>query len=357
VSSLRVALDVTPLLAPPTGIHQVTRGLLDALSVRDDIELHGWLLTARGDRPSISIPVRRSRIPAAFAVRGWARSTFPPGRLVAGRADVVHGTNFLAPPTPRSVISLQDLTPLSYPQWCEPGVAAMVGPLRNAIRRGATVHVSSGLVRDEALAELRIEPDRVRLVHHAVRPIHGGDASLGRALAGSDRYVLVLGTVEQRKNVIAAVRATAELPPDVRLVVVGPAGNAEEALAASIRQVGSERVVRLPAVDASTRDSLIRGAVALAWPSRYEGFAVPPLEALSVGTPVVATAVGALPELIGDSIPLIAPGDDDAFAAALVAAVASPPPIPERVREAISELTWDRSAAAMVEVYRDVAGV
>lgn len=357
MNPLRVALDVTALLGPPTGIHQVTRGLLDALAMRDDIDLHGWLLTARGDRPPISIPVRRSRIPAAIAVRGWARSTFPPGRLVAGRADVVHGTNFLAPPTPRSVISLQDLTPISHPAWCEPAVAAMAAPLRHAIRRGATVHVSSALVREEALAELRVDPDRVRLVHHAVRPICGGDPSLGRGLAGSDRYVLVLGTVEERKNVTAAVNAAAELPPDVRLVVVGPAGNAEEAVAASIRRVGSERVVRLPAVDASTRNSLIRGAVALAWPSRYEGFAVPPLEALSVGTPVVATAVGALPELIGDAVPLIAPGDNDAFTHALIAAVASPPLIPERIRETIDALTWERSAAAMVEVYRDVAGL
>ena len=132
---LRVGLDVTSLVGPPTGIHQVTRGLLDALVARDDIDLHGWLLTARGAAPDVGIPVRRSRIPASLAIRGWARADLPPGRLVTGPADVVHGTNFLAPPKRNSVLSLQDMTPLAHPAWCEPAVAAVAGVVRNAVRQ------------------------------------------------------------------------------------------------------------------------------------------------------------------------------------------------------------------------------
>ncbi len=355
MSRLRVGLDVTPLLGPPTGIHQVTRGLAAALVARDDIDVRGWLLTARGKRPAVAFPVRRSRLPASVTMRGWSRSRLPPGRLVTGRVDVVHGTNFLAPPSARSVVSLQDLTPITHPEWCRREVAAMAGPLRHAIRRGATVHVSSTSVRDEATDVLGIDPERVRLVHHGLTPLRGGDPATGRALAGAERYVLALGTVERRKNVAAAVRALEGLPNDVRLVIAGPVGNAEDEVAAVIRAIAPSRVVRLRTVDEHARNSLLRGASVLAWPSRYEGFSVPPLEALSVGTPIVATAVGALPELVGDEIPLLSVDDDDGFAVALAAGVAAPPPVPPAVAARLVELTWTRAAEAMTEIYRDVA--
>jgi glycosyltransferase involved in cell wall biosynthesis len=355
VNQLRVALDVTPLIGPPTGIHQVTRALMGALADRDDVDLRGWILTARGSRPDVDIPVRHSRVPAAVAIRGWSHSSLPPGRLVTGAADVVHGTNFLAPPSSSSVISLQDMTPLIHPEWCDPAVAAMAGPVRRAVRNGATLHVSSEFVRQEALAEFAIDEERVRLVHHAVPPLVGGSEELGRRLAGG-RYLLVLGRVEKRKNVALAVDALHELPTDIRLVVAGPPGNDSEAVDAAIARHPRERVVRLPTVSNHDRTSLVAGAEALLWPSLYEGFALPPLEALSVGTPIVATAVGALPELVGDRVGLVTPGDESAFVAATSAVVGAPPEVPTGLRTRINARTWADTASAMVEIYRDVAG-
>ena len=354
MSRLRVALDVTSLIGPPTGIHQVTRGLLDALATRADIDVRGWLLTARGIAPPLPVPVRRTRVPASLAIRGWTHLDMPPGRFVCGAADVVHGTNFLAPPTPRSVISLQDMTPITHPEWCDPAVVAMAGVVRNAVRRGATLHVSSALVREEALAELAIGEDRVRLVHHAVAPLVGGDADAGRRLAGGP-YLLVLGRTERRKNVAAAIEAMHGLPDEIRLVIAGPDGNDAPAVAAAVARHRPGRIVRLPRVSNHDRGSLVAGAEALLWPSRYEGFALPPLEALSVGTPVVATAVGALPELVGDAIDLIPAADDDAFAAAVVAVLAHPPEVSPALRARITARSWADAAAGMVEVYADVA--
>lgn len=354
MTRLRIALDVTPLIGPPTGIHQVTRGLLGALMARDDVAVRGWLLTARGERPDVEIAVRRSRVPASVAIRGWSHADFPPGRLVTGPADVVHGTNFLAPPKPTSIISLQDMTPLTHPEWCEPAVAAMAGPVRRAVRRGATLHVSSELVRQEALAEFAVTEDRVRLVHHAVAPLVGGSDDLGRRIAGGP-YVLVLGRVEKRKNVAAAVEALHALPDDVRLVVAGPDGNDSAAVDAAIARHRDGRVVRLPTVSNRDRTSLVAGAEALLWPSHYEGFALPPLEALSIGTPVVATAVGALPELVGDTVDLVTAGDAAAFTAAVVDALDDPREVPTPLRDRIKAHTWADAAAAMVEVYADVA--
>ena len=353
MSRLRVALDVTSLIGAPTGIHQVTRGLADALIQRDDLDLRGWILSARGTPPDLAVPVRRSRVPASLAIWGWGRSGFPPGRLVAGAADVVHGTNFLAPPSPSSVISLQDMTPLTHPEWCEPSVAAMAEPVRRAIRKGATLHVSSELVRQEALAEFSVSEERVRLVHHAVAPLVGGSAESGRKLAGASRYLLTLGRVEKRKNLPAAVAALHGLPDDVKLVVAGPSGNDEDALRVAIERFPAGRVVRLPTVNNHDRAALVSGAELLLWPSRYEGFALPPLEALSTGTAIVATAVGALPELIGDVVDLVPAGDDDAFAHAVAESLETP--APSELRERVLRHTWADAAAAMTKIYESVA--
>jgi len=353
MSRVRVAIDVTSLIGPPTGIHQVTRALIGALRARDDVAVRGWLLTARGERPDLGFPVRRSRVPASVALAGWARSGFPPSRFVAGEADVVHGTNFIAPPNPRSVITLQDMTPIAHPEWCEPAVQAMAGAIRRAVRRGATLHVTSDLVRREAIAEFGLTDERVRLVHHAVTPLTGGDDQLGRRIAGGP-YLLVLGRVERRKNVAAAVEALHALPDDLRLVVAGPSGNDDEAVDAAISRHRAGRVLRLPELSDHDRTSLVGGADALLWPSHYEGFALPPLEALSIGTPVVATATGALPELIGDTVPLVAPGDPDAFTEAIIAALDTSEEVPVALRDRIKAHSWTDAAAGMTEIYQDV---
>lgn len=354
MTRLRVGIDVTALLGPPTGVHRVTRSLIEALAADERVDVSGWLLSGRGARPAVDVPVRRSRVPASLVQRLWARGSLL-GRAVTGPVDVAHGPNFMAPPSPSSVISLQDMTPVLYPHWCRPEVAAMAPAIRRAVAVGARVHVSSALVGADAVEHLGADPSQVHLVHHAVEPLGAADPSSGRGIAGSDRYLLVLGTVERRKNVTAAVRALHQLDDDVTLVVSGPEGNAEAELAAALADIDPGRVRRLPVVDDHTRNALVRGATALLWPSTYEGFALPPLEAMSVGTPVIATAVGALPELIGEQVSLSAPGDDVAFIENTVAFMESPTPVPDAVRERIAALTWDRAAAAMVEIYQAAA--
>lgn len=345
---MRVGLDVTPLVGPPTGVHQHTRHLLDALTARADVEVHGWLLSARGTVPDLAVPVRRAPVPASMAARLWPHVGWP-GRRSLGAVDVVHGTNFLGPPAPTTVITVHDLTPLRHPDLVEPAVAAKAPAIRAAIDAGAWVHTPA-----EAVAtELRsiISSDRIRVVHQGLSiPTPGGDGG-GRRLAGADRYLLVLGTTERRKAVGRVVKALHAVPPDVRLVIAGPVGNDESEIERAVAETGAtDRVVRLTDVDAATRDALLADATALVLASSYEGFGFTPLEAAAIGTPVVATAVGALPELIGDLVPLADPDSPDL--APLLQAACEDPTMPPAVTDRVRALTWDAHAAAMVDLYR-----
>ena len=350
-SPLSVGIDVTSLLGPPGGIHQTTRGLIDALADTAGIKVRGWLLSFRGARPDITVAVRRSRVPARVAHRLWRRNLTMLDRLIVGSVDVVHGPNFTAPPSPRSVVTVQDLSFVRYPQWCRPEVVAMAEPLRAAIAAGAKIHVSSVAVAEEVCSHFDVPEGRVALVPHGISPVVAGDAALRRPLVGYEKYVLVLGTVEHRKNVAAVADNLSWLPNDVALVVAGPPGNAESTLRAA---AGDRRFVRLPVVDDLQKASLVRGATVLAFPSRYEGFGLPPLEALSVGTPVVATAVGALPELIGDVVSLAPTGDDGAFLEQLRTAITEPGTVPAGVQARVKTMTWQTAAQQMADLYRDV---
>jgi len=351
---LRVGIDVTPLLGPPTGIPAVTRGMVGALSRRTDIELSGWILSARGSAPALpdGMACVSSGIPAALVHRLWPRVTIPTARRVAGRVDVVHGTNYVVPPGPRTVLTLQDLSPILHPDWTGPAIARTGAIIRRAVGLGCVVHVPCERIRDDVCTHLGADPERVVVIHNAVDSVAGGSLTDGRRLAGAERFVLALGTTGQRKALPTLVEAMRALPTDVSLVVAGPVGDAETQLSAAVEanSLGG-RFRRLISVDDTARRDLLAASTVLAFPSSYEGYGLPPLEALSVGVPVVATDVGALRELIGHEVELVEPDDASAFADALRASFQTPAPPSESLRSMIAGLTWESAAADLVGAY------
>ena len=351
---LCVGIDVTPLLGEPTGVHQHTRALIDALGPRTDVEVTGWLLTGRGGRPDVSFPVRR-RLPATVVQRLWGFMSIPRRGLLAGPVDVVHGTNFLAPPAAGTVVTIHDTTPLTHSHLTVPAVAAKACAIRRILRSPALVHTASQLVADELVADHGADPDRVVTVPHALRPAPRADAHPG--VEDHERYIVTVGTTEKRKRVPAVVDALRHLPDDVGLVIAGPIGNDEPAVTHAIARLPDPaRVLRVTAVSDAARDALVTGASVLVHAAEYEGFGFTPLEALQVGTPVAATAVGALPELIGDEVALADP--DAADISAVLAeriAHALDTTVPPTVRQRLDALTWDTTAAAMVELYARAA--
>ncbi len=179
---------------------------------------------------------------------------------------------------------------------------------------------------------------------------------------GTSRYVLAIGTVEPRKDypsLVAAFELVAESHPDVALVVVGTDGWGSEALQAAVNASPARaRILRTGFLDDAHLGQVLRGAAALAYPSVYEGFGFPPVQAMAEGVPVVTTRVGAIPEVVGDAAVLVGPGDPEALAEALadvLAGGASVSDLIERGRLRSEAFTWSACARGLAGLYRDAA--
>lgn len=368
-SRLHVALDATPLVGARTGIGAFTAALLEHLAHRPDLSLTAYGLTWRGRRDlATAVPagVAVTRRPmAARPLRvAWQRAGGPALEWWTGPVDVVHGTNFVVPPTAgaASVVTVHDLTPLHYPELCDAATLVFPAMVRRALARGAWVHTHSRFVADEVVQHLGAPAERVVAVPAGVPAVPEADPEVGRRLAGSERYVLALGTVEPRKDLpllVQAFDAVAGARPGVRLVLAGPDGWGAEALAGAVaRAHHHDRIVRLGWVDERSRAGLLRGAAVLAYPSRYEGFGFPPLEGMAAGVPVVATTAGSLPEVLGDAATLVPVGDVDALAGALADLLDDPARRRRHVaagHRRAAAYRWEDTAAGVARVYRRAA--
>jgi glycosyltransferase involved in cell wall biosynthesis len=372
---LRVALDATPLLGFRTGVGVFCHGALEALGVRPDLDVRAFAVSWRRQHAitehlpaGVTAPQRPMPARPLHAV--WTHAAVPPLEWFIGPVDVVHGTNFVVPPTRRAgaVVSVHDLTPFHHPELANRATLAFPGLIRRAVRRGAWVHTDSAFVAAEVVEAVGADPSRVRVVHPGVPPLSPLDAHEAGLLvdhllpAGTTRFVLSLGTAEPRKDLPGLVRAfdaVASRHGDIALVLAGPPGWGEDALVTSIATAGAAaRIVQAGWVAADVRAALLARATVLAYPSLYEGFGFPPLEAMSLGVPVVATRAGSLPEVLGDGALLVDVGDHEGLAGALEQ-VLEDDAVRRRLVDAgtarAATYSWERCGDGLEQLYRDVA--
>jgi glycosyltransferase involved in cell wall biosynthesis len=370
---LRVAVDATALLASRTGVRVFCEEALAALGRREDVEVLAFAVTWR--RRQLLPPLLPPRVkavqcpmPARPINLAWRHAATPPIELFVGRAGVVHGTNYTVPPAARAarVVTVHDLTPLRYPELSDGRTPRFVPVLRRAIAAGAWVHVPSNYVAGEVVEAFGADPSRVRAVHHGIP----GQGLQGATVAstqlqlppGTRRYIVAVGTVEPRKDYPTLVRAFDALASDRRdlaLVLVGPDGWGTAALEGALAACRArDRVVRCGFLSAPDRDRTVAASSALAYTSLYEGFGFPTLEAMRDSVPVVATAVGAIPEVVGDAALLVPPADADSLAGALARVLDDEEVRAELVargRQRALCFSWDACAQGLVRLYAEAA--
>ena len=355
MAPVRVAFDTGPLYGPRTGIGHAVAALREALAARTDVAVQPYLLSFRAtpEPPTVRLP-----LPAAAAQRVWARTAHPRADRWLPGAEVVHGTNYVLPPTRLpGLVSVYDCWFLRHPAQASPAVRRAGAVLRASIGRGAVVHVSSDATR-RAVEEF-FPGARVRMVHLGALPLPEVGEPVG-ALDGAP-FVLAVGTLERRKNLPGLVKAFVAVAADradLRLVLAGGNGDDAAAVRDAVDALGPQlapRVLFTGRVSEGTRGWLLRHAAVLAYPSLDEGFGFPLLDGFQAGVPVVASTAGSIPEVAGDAA-LLCPADDvDGLAAALSTAL-DDDALRQRLTTAGHErwprFTWPDCAAEMASLYR-----
>ncbi len=227
------------------------------------------------------------------------------------------------------------------------------------IRRDADLVLCSSEATRRDAVDAGIAPDRLRVVPLGVRrPVvtPGAVAEVRRKFAITGRYVLHLGTDEPRKNAAALARVVPRLPDDVSVVFAGGAG-----WGATSRRAATHpgRILNVGFVTEAEKSALLAGADVFGFPSVWEGFGLPVLEAMAQGTPVVTSQDTAMAEIVADAGLLVDPGDDEALTSALVQ-VLDDDHLARRLARAGTEradqFTWERTGAAVLDAYREVLG-
>jgi glycosyltransferase involved in cell wall biosynthesis len=358
-----IALDATLWDEPTTGIGLYTRCLYDAL-LRRGANLHRFGARTTGEAP------RRLSSRTAYLLAEL------PAALGLSRARLFHGvSNFNLPltkiPGKRMVLTVHDLIPELFPATVSKGFRWQFRIwLARSLRVADRVVCVSSTTRDDLLRHFEIDPARVSVVLNGVdhvdrvAPLDRVGEQYLESLALPDRFVLYAGSLDARKNVVLVLEAFERLWRDGKrttLVLSGQSwfgsGPAETRIAA-LRSEGLD-IRPLGYLAEPEFYEVMRRATVFAFPSRYEGFGLPPLEAMRLGVPCVVSNAGSLPEVCGQAARYVTPDDADALARTLWGVLENPEErrhLADASRKQAAPMTWERAAEQTLEVYRAALG-
>ncbi len=283
------------------------------------------------------------------------------------RFDLVqHGGGTAPSPSRRPfLLTIHDLQFRTFPEYFTPLKRRyLAAKIPGSARRAALVTVPSEYVRRSVIRELDVAPDRVMVVPHGYEPElladRTAEADLRARLALGDGPVLVYPAMtapHKNHGFLVQLMDTVWTEPGLRLVLIGGPGLADARLAAALAAVAPStraRVVRAGRVSNADKNGLIAMAEALVFPSRYEGFGAPLIEAMALGTPVLCSDATCLPEVAGDAA-IVAPLDSDAWAAGLVDVRRRRGELIVAGRRRVEAYTSRRSGEALLDAYEVAA--
>jgi glycosyltransferase involved in cell wall biosynthesis len=325
---VKVAVDVTPLAQTRAGTARYLRALLPRVERTVTVERrHGF---ARGKAGTLWLDL------------AWYPHVLP---HAARGADVLHCPTYRAPvrSSVPVVVTVHDLAvfrrPEAFPPWMRTYSRAVVP---RVLRNARLVAAVSEFTAREVESILRIPRERIRVVPNAAEAAFTEDGP-----RADGEYVLAVGTLEPRKNLARSIAAVERLGLELR-VAGAPGWGGVEARGRGVTWTGfasDEELARL-----------YRGALCVLYPSLYEGFGIPVLEAMACGAPVVTSRGGSTEEVAGGAAVLVDPEDVSSIAAGVEAAIARRAELRAAGTRRARDYSWDESARLLVDAYREAAG-
>ncbi|HEU5101076.1 MAG TPA: glycosyltransferase family 1 protein [Roseiflexaceae bacterium] len=392
---MHIGIDYTAAAWQGAGIGRYTRELVRAIIEQGAAHRYTLFYAAGGiDRDSPYLAELRRLTDAYANVRSapiplsprrltqvWQRLRAPlPAELFTGPLDLLHAPDFVLPPTrARTLVTIHDLSFMVHPECAQPSmVRYLIDAVPRGLRRADTILADSEATRRDLERLLSIDSARVELVYPGVgqrfRPMAPEEIEpVRRSLGLPDRFVLFVSTIEPRKNLVRLLEAFASLEArgwgldasagcsssGMQLVIAGRRGWMYDDVFDAIERLGlRERVQLLDFVHDKDLPALYNLATAFAYPSIYEGFGFPPLEALACGTPTVTADNSSLPEVVADAAVLVSAEDVGSIASGLARVVADEAlrvrlrsAGPERARQ----FTWQQAARRVLACYERIS--
>ncbi len=376
---MRVAIDYTAALYQAAGIGRFVRSLVKALAEID--RENEYLLvyadpprgTARPVPPAPNFSSRRIPIPERALAILWHRLSLPvPVDAVTGQVDLFHSPDFVLPPVWRAatVLTVHDLAFLLKPECAEARLRDYLEKtVPRSVARADYILADSANTQDDLICLLGVPPSKIEVVPGGVdpafAPISDPEAleRVRQRISGGAPFVLSVGMIEPRKNLVRLIdafelaRARDHLPH--KLVLAGRKGWLSEGIYRRAASSPLASDILFPGfVPEEDLPALYSAADLFVFPSLYEGFGLPPLEAMACGTPVVASRSASLPEVVGEAALLVEPEDVEGLAEALASALGDTGLRARMVAAGLEQsrqFTWEASAHKMLRVYRRLA--
>jgi alpha-1,3-rhamnosyl/mannosyltransferase len=371
---MRIGLDGQPLIKPRTGVGHYTFELaraLAALRPEDSFELIApAAFPASISHETETIPnLRMVGVEPNVLMRRWW-SIGLSRYLRRARLDLFHGTNYQLPlmNARGKVVTVHDLSIFTHPETHDARVARRARRrLPMFLRAASHIITPTQAIKDELAARFNLDPARITVTHEAPRrsffPVNREDtADVRQRLGIENEFILCVGTIEPRKNLQTLVRAFERISHQIdrrlQLVITGGEGWLTNDFDRLLRESHfRQRILLTGYLDDEELRSLYSSCRVFVYPSLYEGFGLPPLEAMACGAPVIASRIRAHEETLKDNARLIEPMDDSALAKAIVDILED-----EKARESlvkaglahVAKFSWRKTAEMTWEVYEAV---
>jgi glycosyltransferase involved in cell wall biosynthesis len=357
---MKIAFDVSPLSHPRSGIGTYLRGSLAGLAEAAAGEHEIVAFAPTSPQGKKAIPAALGGIPVEISLRflpfahfwrqGWSKLGRPAVERFLGPIDVLHFSDWMYPPQRGGIraTTVHDLVPLRHPEWVQGRTRRMhTAKYRNAARTCDLVFANSAFTARDVVELLGVPEDRVRV---ALPGVDGVFTLEGEKAGAYYEYILTVATLEPRKNLSTLLEAHQRLSRnDLFLVVVGAKGWGPQP------SLDRPNVIRLGYVEDDYLAALYRDAAAFVYPSRFEGFGLPVIEAMACGTPVVCSSHESMDEACGDAAVRADPDDAKAVAGAINKALRQSEELRARGLAHAAQFTWAKTGRVFLDAYLEAA--